>query len=78
DEYEAHINQKKCPAKVCKNLLTYEIIPDKCTGCTVCARKCPVDAITGSKKEVHFIDQEKCIKCGDCYSRCKFEAIRLI
>lgn len=78
DEYEAHINQKKCPAKVCKNLLTYEIIPEQCTGCTVCARKCPVDAISGNKKEVHFIDQEKCIKCGDCYSRCKFEAIRLI
>jgi len=77
DEYEAHINQKKCPAKVCKNLLTYEIIGDQCTGCTVCARKCPVDAITGNKKEVHFIHQEKCIKCGDCYSRCKFEAIRL-
>jgi NADH-quinone oxidoreductase subunit F len=78
DEYEAHINQKKCPAKVCKNLLTYEIIPDKCTGCTVCARKCPVDAITGNKKEIHFIHQDLCIKCGDCYSRCKFEAIRLI
>jgi NADH-quinone oxidoreductase subunit F len=78
DEYEAHINQKKCPAKVCKNLLTYEIIPEMCTGCTVCARKCPVDAISGNKKEVHFIHQEKCIKCGDCYSRCKFEAIRLI
>lgn len=78
DEYEAHINQKKCPAKVCKNLLTYEIIPEACTGCMVCAKKCPVDAITGNKKEVHFIHQEKCIKCGDCYSRCKFEAIRLI
>lgn len=77
DEYEAHINQKKCPAKVCKNLLTYEIIDEKCTGCTVCAKKCPVDAITGNKKEVHFIHQDKCIKCGDCYSRCKFEAIRL-
>ncbi|HRZ49705.1 MAG TPA: NADH-ubiquinone oxidoreductase-F iron-sulfur binding region domain-containing protein [Bacteroidales bacterium] len=78
DEYEAHINQKKCPAKVCKNLLTYEIIPEACTGCMVCAKKCPVEAITGNKKEVHFIHQDKCIKCGDCYSRCKFEAIRLI
>jgi NADH-quinone oxidoreductase subunit F len=77
DEYEAHINQKKCPAKVCKNLLTYEIIDEKCTGCTVCARKCPVNAITGNKKEVHFIHQGQCIKCGDCYSRCKFDAIRL-
>ncbi len=78
DEYEAHINQKKCPAKVCKNLLTYEIIEEKCTGCTVCARKCPVNAITGEKKEVHFIHQELCIKCGECYARCKFDAIRLM
>ncbi len=75
DEYEAHIMHKKCPAKKCKALLTYEIVPDKCTGCTVCAVKCPVKAITGEKKQVHFINQETCIKCGDCYSRCKFEAI---
>lgn len=77
DEYEAHIFAKKCPAKACKPLLTYEIIPDKCTGCTICAVKCPVKAITGERKQVHFIHQEMCIKCGDCYSRCKFEAISL-
>ncbi len=77
DEIEAHIIDKKCPAKVCKRLLTYEIIPEKCTGCTVCAKKCPVDAISGEKKEVHFIDQEKCTQCGECYSRCKFEAIKI-
>ena len=77
DEYTAHIVEKKCPAKVCKNLLTYEIDPVKCTGCTVCAKKCPVDAITGERKEPHVIDQEICIKCGDCYSRCKFDAITL-
>lgn len=77
DEYTAHIVEKKCPAKVCKNLLTYTIVPDKCTGCTVCARKCPVDAISGERKQVHVIDQEICIKCGDCYSRCKFDAITL-
>jgi NADH-quinone oxidoreductase subunit F len=77
DEYEAHIFAKKCPAKACKPLLTYEIIPDKCTGCTVCAVKCPVKAISGERKQVHFINQEICIKCGDCYSRCKFEAISL-
>jgi NADH-quinone oxidoreductase subunit F len=77
DEYEAHIRDKKCPAKTCKALITYEIIEDKCTGCTVCAKKCPVDAISGERKEIHYIDQEKCIKCGVCYSRCKFDAIRL-
>ncbi len=77
DEYEAHIRDKKCPAKVCKNLLTYEVDPDKCTGCTVCAKKCPTDAIDGERKEVHFIRQEDCIKCGNCYTKCKFDAIKL-
>lgn len=77
DEYEAHIRDKKCPAKVCKNLLTYEINTDKCTGCMVCAIKCPVKAITGEKKKPHFIHQDVCIRCGDCYSRCKFDAISL-
>ncbi|OQX77087.1 MAG: NADH-quinone oxidoreductase subunit F, partial [Bacteroidetes bacterium 4484_276] len=75
DEYTAHIIEKKCPAKACKNLLTYEIIEDKCTGCTVCARKCPVNAIAGERKQPHVIDQEVCIHCGDCYSVCKFDAI---
>ncbi len=75
DEYEAHIMHKKCPAKKCKALLTYEIVTDKCTGCTICAVKCPVKCITGEKKQVHLINQEACIKCGDCYSRCKFDAI---
>ena len=77
DEYEAHIRDKKCPAKACKQLLTYEVIPEKCTGCMVCAKNCPVEAITGERKQVHFIHQEKCIKCGVCFSKCKFEAIRL-
>lgn len=77
DEYEAHINHKKCPAKVCKSLLTYTVVPDKCTGCMVCAKNCPVTAIDGERKQVHFIRQEDCIRCGDCYNRCKFDAIEV-
>lgn len=77
DEYQAHIFDKRCPAKKCKELLTYTVIPENCTGCTVCAKKCPTNAILGERKEVHFIEQDKCIKCGVCYSRCKFEAISL-
>ena len=77
DEYEAHIKDKKCPAKSCKKLLTYEVDPEKCTGCTVCAKNCPVDAIDGERKEVHFIRQDACIKCGLCYTKCKFDAIVL-
>lgn len=77
DEYEAHIRDKKCPSLACKKLLTYTVIPENCTGCTVCAKNCPVDAISGQRKEVHIIDQEKCIKCGLCYTKCKFEAIKL-
>jgi NADH-quinone oxidoreductase subunit F len=77
DEYEAHIRDKKCPALNCKKLLTYEIIEDKCTGCMVCKRGCPTKAITGEKKMPHLINQELCIKCGDCYSKCKFDSIRI-
>ncbi|MFP4366458.1 MAG: NADH-ubiquinone oxidoreductase-F iron-sulfur binding region domain-containing protein [Bacteroidales bacterium] len=77
DEYEAHIKLGKCPARVCKKLITYEIDGEKCTGCTVCAKNCPVDAISGERKNVHFIDQEKCISCGICYSKCKFDAVIL-
>jgi len=75
DEYMAHVVDKKCPAGVCKNLLSFEILPDKCIGCTICAKACPADAITGSVKEPHVIDDEKCIKCGVCMDKCKFEAI---
>jgi len=77
DEFEAHIRDKKCPAKVCKKLIIYEVNEDTCTGCTVCAKNCPVDAITGERKELHFIDQELCIRCGVCYTKCKFDAIKL-
>jgi NADH:ubiquinone oxidoreductase subunit F (NADH-binding)/(2Fe-2S) ferredoxin/Pyruvate/2-oxoacid:ferredoxin oxidoreductase delta subunit len=75
NEYEAHIRDKKCPAGVCKALFHYEIDEDACTGCGICARKCPQEAITGEKKKVHALDQEKCIKCGICYDGCKFGAI---
>ena len=76
DEYIAHVVDKKCPAKVCKNLMEYVIEEEKCKKCSLCARKCPVDAITGVVgKEPYVIDQEKCIKCGMCVSSCKFNAI---
>ncbi|MBE6531257.1 MAG: NADH-quinone oxidoreductase subunit NuoF [Ruminococcaceae bacterium] len=75
DEYVAHIVDKKCPAGVCKSLLQYKIIEDKCKGCTACARKCPVNAISGSVKNPHTIDTSKCIKCGACVATCKFGAI---
>lgn len=75
DEYIAHIVDKKCPAGVCKELLHYRIDPDKCRGCTLCARTCPADAIIGKVKEVHMINPEKCVKCGACMEKCRFGAI---
>ena len=75
DEYVAHVVDKKCPAGVCKNLLQYSIVADMCKGCTLCAKKCPVGAISGSVKEPHTIDPAKCIKCGVCMDSCKFKAI---
>jgi NADH:ubiquinone oxidoreductase subunit F (NADH-binding)/NAD-dependent dihydropyrimidine dehydrogenase PreA subunit len=74
-EYEVHVREKKCPAKVCKPLIRYHIDEQKCTGCTACARNCPVEAISGEKKQPHAIDQDKCVKCGLCSSVCKFEAV---
>ena len=75
DEYVAHVVEKRCPAGVCRNLLRYEIDPGKCKGCTLCAKNCPVGAITGAVKAPHIIDQNKCIKCGLCQSNCRFDAI---
>lgn len=75
DEYVAHVVDKKCPSGVCKALLSYVIEADKCKGCTLCARVCPNNAIEGKVKEVHLIDQSKCIKCGACMEKCRFGAI---
>ena len=75
DEYEAHIKEKRCPAGICKALFHYEIDENACTGCRLCNRKCPQEAITGEKKKPHKLDQEKCIKCGICYDVCKFGAV---
>lgn len=75
DEYIAHVLDKKCPAHVCKSLMSYEIIADKCRGCTACKRVCPVNAISGEVKQPHVIDKSVCIKCGACIQKCKFDAI---
>lgn len=76
DEYVAHISDHKCPAGVCRELITYGIDPDSCTGCGLCKKNCPASAISGERKQTHVLDTEKCIKCGICYDVCKFEAVR--
>ncbi len=77
DEYEAHVRDKTCPAKACTAMLQYTIDPEKCTGCTVCARNCPVSCISGERKQPHTIDQAACVKCGTCMEKCRFGAISL-
>ena len=77
-EYEAHINEKRCPSGVCKELISYNIDPDKCTGCGVCLRSCSHGAISGENKQPHIIDTDLCQKCGICRSECRFDAIQVI
>lgn len=77
DEYEAHIKDKRCPAGVCKDLITFSVIIENCTGCGVCKRNCPQEAISGEKKEPHVIDPAKCIRCGICREVCRFDAIKV-
>jgi NADH:ubiquinone oxidoreductase subunit F (NADH-binding)/(2Fe-2S) ferredoxin/ferredoxin len=80
DEYEAHIKEKRCPAYVCKELISYYIDPEKCQACMICFRQCPVEAIAGGKNQIHVIDQEKCTKCGTCFEVCppRFGAVKKI
>jgi NADP-reducing hydrogenase subunit HndC len=80
DEYEAHINEKRCPAYVCKELIAYHIDPEKCQACMICLKKCPAEAVNGGKKKIHVIDQEKCTKCGTCFEACppRFSAVQKI
>jgi Na+-translocating ferredoxin:NAD+ oxidoreductase RNF subunit RnfB len=78
DEYLAHVDHQKCPASQCKELIRYVVVEENCVGCTACARNCPVNCISGERKEVHLIDQSLCIKCGACMEKCKFNAIEIV
>ena len=78
DEYEAHIKKKACPAKKCTFLIEYRIIEDKCKGCSLCSKKCPVDAISGVVKSPFSIDSDKCVRCSQCFDSCRFGAIEIV
>ena len=75
EEYEEHIKERRCPAKVCRGLFSYEIDPEACKGCGICIKNCPVDAISGERRKPHVIDQEKCTKCGTCLDKCPFTSV---
>ena len=75
EEYETHIRDRRCPAKECRGLFLYEIDPETCTGCGICAKNCPVDAISGERRGPHILDQGKCTKCGTCLEKCPFTAV---
>ncbi|MBM3325100.1 MAG: 4Fe-4S dicluster domain-containing protein [Calditrichaeota bacterium] len=77
EEYLTHLEAHRCPAGVCKALITYSVIDENCTGCVVCKRACPAEAITGEKNEIHKIHAELCTRCGICLAVCKFDAIRV-
>jgi len=77
-EYEAHISERRCPAAACDSLIAYTIDPVACTGCTLCAKKCPVDAVHGEKKGPHLIDQALCIRCDSCRAACTFDAVKVV
>jgi len=78
EEFLVHVTEHSCPTQKCQKLIKYMIIPDKCTGCTLCAKRCPVSCIIGARKQIHEIIQDQCIKCGECYNVCKFDAIEKI
>ncbi len=78
EEYDAHVEDQRCPAGSCKELIRYEIIPENCVGCTACARNCPVNCIAGERKQLHTIDQSLCIKCNACFEKCKFNAVAIV